>query len=130
METAERMAILSLDRSAARERMVRSLRGNIGGKKRISAATEARLKAKANSPKVESWDDKRLRVIKNARQISVQTGKVLTNSNQTARSKSSPRIVRKINLRKSKPILSTKIRQSAVLNLDSPYFKREKPVWK
>jgi len=133
LDTAQRMAILSLDRRAARERMVRSLSGNIGAKKRLSAATEARLKAKANSPKLESWDEKRQRVMKNARNISIQTGKVLTNSNQkalTARSKSSPRIVRKVNSRKSKPILSTKLRQSALLNLDSPYLKREKPVWK
>ena len=133
MDTAERMAVLALNRSAVRERRERRLSGQIGAKKRISAATEARLKAKATSPKVESWDEKRQRVIKNARQNSLLTGRVLTNSNQkthSARSRSSPRIIRKINLRKSKPILSTKLRQSPLLNLDSPYFKREKPVWK
>ena len=133
MDTAERMRILALNRRAMRERDERRMSGQVGEKKRISAATEARLKAKAGSAKVESWDDKRERVIRNAQQISLQTGRVLTNSNRkslSARSRTSPRVVRKVHVRKSKPILSTKLRQTPLLNLDSPYFKREKPVWK
>ena len=125
LNTAERMNILALNR-AARQRSTNSRGNQSDGKKRISAATEARLKTK-NSPKTETFDDKRQRVLKNARHISLQTGKVLSNhKTMTTRSKSSPRIHR----RKSKPILSTKIRQPPILNLDSPYFKREKPVWK
>ena len=127
LSTAERMNLLALNR-VARQRMStsRPSQGQAEGKKKISAATAARLKTK-NSPKVETFDDKRQRVLKNARHISLQTGKVLSNhKTMTTRSKSSPRI----HLRKSKPILSTKIRQSPILNFDSPYFKREKPVWK
>ena len=125
LSTAERMNILALNRSA-RQRLSNSRSKQLEGKKRISAATEARLKTK-NSPKVETFNDKRQRVLRNAGHISLQTGKVLSNhKTMTTRSRSSPRI----HLRKSKPILSTKIRQSPLLNLDSPYFKRNKPVWK
>merc|ERR1719221_487167 len=115
------MNLLALNR-VARKRISNTRSKQIEGKKKISAATEARLKNK-NSPKVETFNDKRQRVLKNARHISLQTGKVLSNhKTMTTRSKSSPRI----HLRKSKPILSTKLRQSPILNLDSPYFKREK----
>ena len=125
LTTAERMNLLALNR-VARQRISNTRSQQIEGKKKISAATEARLKTK-NSPKVETFNDKRQRVLKNARHISLQTGKVLSNhKTMTTRSKSSPRI----HLRKSKPILSSKLRQSPILNLDSPYFKREKPVWK
>ena len=132
---SEKMSILESNRLALREKMFRSQNRDFPPtefkKKRLSSATEARLKAK-NSPKVESWSDKRTKAVKEARQLSLKTGHVLYgNNNHVIRSnRKSPR--GKSNVRKSRVISSAKVKQSSLMmSTLSPYAKKEnKPVWK
>merc|ERR1711902_407643 len=100
-------------------------------KKRLSSATEARLKAKS-SPKVESWTEKRTKAVKESKQLSMKTGHVLYgNNNHVIRStRKSPR--GKLNVRKSRVFSSAKVKQpSLLMSTLSPYAKKDnKPVWK
>ena len=135
LQTSEKMSILESNRLALREKMFRSQKSDLPPteikKKRLSSATEARLKAKS-SPKVESWTEKRTKAVKESRQLSLKTGHVLYgNNNHVIRStRKSPR--GKLNVRKSRVISSAKVKQpSLLMSTLSPYAKKDnKPVWK
>ena len=61
------MAILALNRSAMQGRV---LRRQGMQEKRVSSATEARMKAKDNiTPRLENWHVRRRRIVKDAKQL-------------------------------------------------------------
>ena len=159
LSSADQMNIISVNRAAVREKMIRSsYTSNTSPteikKKRLSSATEARLKAK-NSPQVESWNnksssgqtrsvsgsqaetwnDRRGRVVQEARKLSDKTSSVLnkSTSGQIRSSSGSPK--KQINVRKVKPISSTNTNWKhspsiMTQSYPSPYAKKDKPVWK
>jgi len=129
----ERMSILALNRAAVREKMIRSQYSDLPSpekKKRLSSATEARLRSK-NSPKVETWNEKRQKAVKESRVLSLKTGHVLIPEKETRVSgtRRSPRV--KTTVRKTKVISTSrwKISPTSLYSV-SPYAKKDRPVWK
>ena len=128
-----RMSILALNRAALREKIIRSQYSDLPSpekKKRLSSATEARLKVK-NSPKIETWNDRRQKAVKESRVLSLKTGNVIYPEKETKSTvtRRSPRV--KTNVRKTKVISTSrwKISPTSLYSL-SPYAKKDRPVWK
>jgi centrosomal protein CEP110 len=120
----ERMAILALNRSAMQGRVTRS---HVRQEKRVSSATEARMKAKENpSPRPESWNGRRRRAVKDAIKISNNPA-LLGYARIKTKVVKSPR---RMTNRKKRSV-STSRRSSIGLSpttMPQPY--KEKPTWK
>ena len=129
------MMIISLNRAALKERLIRSLNNDraVIKEKRLSSATKKRLKEK-NSPRKDSYSDKREKAIKEARHLSLKTGQVmgqgLGSGRELSKIRRSPRV--KASVRKTKPVNTSKIKPSSanIMAMLSPYSKKSKPVWK
>ena len=140
LRVPDQLTIIAQARAARRERMIRSQGG--GGAapaqaRRLSSATQARLRARNSPPKLETWSDRRTKAVKESRQLSLRTGQLLARGlgghedASAARVRRSPRV--RTGVRKMKTVTNTnKLRQSPnnVLSIISPYAKKNKPVWK
>ena len=123
----DRMTIITLNRAALRERMMRSLNsdGAVPRGKRLSSATEKRIREK-KSPRKDSFSEKRDKAVREARYLTVKSGQLLAPGTRTRRS---PR-VKKASVRKVMRTVSAKLRPSQGAMLLSPYAKKSKPAWK
>ena len=131
----DQMTIIAQARAARRERMIRSQAP--AQARRLSSATQARLRARNSPPKLETWSDRRAKAVKESRQLSLRTGQLLARGlgghedASAARVRRSPRV--RTGVRKMKTVTNTnKLRQSPnnILSIISPYAKKNKPVWK